>query len=58
MIEDLHVSTEDADAIFKDKAASEVKIRTSTRHDIVAYLFDGVPLVFLYEGLMIPTGAP
>ncbi|KAL5107571.1 Eukaryotic translation initiation factor 2D [Taenia crassiceps] len=55
VIEVLHVSTEDADSIFKDKVASELKIHTSTRHDIVSYLFDGVPMVFLYEGEMIPT---
>ncbi|KAL5970501.1 Eukaryotic translation initiation factor 2D [Taenia solium] len=55
VMEDLHVSTEDADVVFKDKAVSEIKIHTSTRHDIVSYLFDGVPLVFMYECQMIPT---
>nr|CDS23044.1 eukaryotic translation initiation factor 2d [Echinococcus granulosus] len=55
MIEDLNVSNEDAGVIFKDRIVSEIKIHTSTRHDIVSYLFDGVPLAFLYEGKMIPT---
>ncbi|CDS39523.1 eukaryotic translation initiation factor 2d [Echinococcus multilocularis] len=51
----MNVSNEDAGAIFKDRIVSEIKIYTSTRHDIVSYLFDGVPLAFLYEGQMIPT---
>ncbi|EUB61565.1 Ligatin [Echinococcus granulosus] len=54
MIEDLNVSNEDAGVIFKDRIVSEIKIHTSTRHDIVSYLFDGVPLAFLYEDLMMP----
>ncbi|VDK39338.1 unnamed protein product [Taenia asiatica] len=55
VMEDLHVSAEDADVIFKDKVVSEIKIHTSTRHDIVSYLFDGVPLVFMYECQIVPT---
>lgn len=50
------MSAEDADVIFKDKVVSEIKIHTSTRHDIVSYLFDGVPLVFMYECQIVPTG--
>nr|CDS33538.1 eukaryotic translation initiation factor 2d [Hymenolepis microstoma] len=55
VIRDLAISAEDADRIFKDKVATEIKIHTNDRRDVMCYLFEEVPYVFIYEEQLYPT---
>ncbi|VDN97015.1 unnamed protein product [Rodentolepis nana] len=55
VIRDFAISSEDADIIFRDKVATEIKIHTNDRRDVMCYLFDEVPYVFVYEEQLYPT---
>ncbi|KAM3183784.1 hypothetical protein ACTXT7_009698 [Hymenolepis weldensis] len=55
VIKGLAISAEDADIIFRGKVATEIKIHTNDRRDVMLYLFDEVPYVFIYEDQLYPT---
>lgn len=56
IIKDFDVPADNVGGIFNDKVTTEIKIYTSTRRDVLCYLVDGVPYVFVYEDQLYPTG--